>query len=325
MPTVFTVDAHAGGEPCRVIVGGVHPLKGSDLGKQRSDFQSRFDWLRSGLMREPRGHANMFGCLLQPPVRKTSEYGLIFFDTEGYLDGCGHGTLCSVAVWRRLYGMVELPFTIDNPDGSMSHVLSIKGDQDASSVTIEMPPAHVLVDTVEIPGYKGVYATIAKCSNVFAIVSASDIGLGGLLKSSLALVQKKGREVMEALRPVVKQSELVTGLEIVFYEQKGSNPYLFATTVVFSGKQIDRSPCGTGSTALFATLMERGKIGLGEILKTMGPSRQQFTLNVAETGSTKDSARICLSGSSYVTGVHQWVFNDSDPLKLGFSLNEWIQ
>lgn len=321
MATVFSVDAHAAGEACRVVVGGVPFLPGTSLESQRQAFRERHDWIRTALMWEPRGHSHMFGCLLRPPVREGSLYGLIFFDTAAYLDGCGHGTLCSIAVWNRIHGEPSVPFEIDNPDGTAVRVTENDTRSGGCAATLEMPPARVLSENVPVPEHGEMKVAIAHCGNTYVLVPAVAAGLTELRRTSLSRVQKKAAGVRRALS-VRGNLAAESSPEIAFYQRRDGEPMTFTTAVVFSGSQIDRSPCGTGSSALLATLLQRGEIGAGETMRTVGPAGQEFRLVSDGSRDGSDGYRIRLRGEAYVTGLHEWVVDDSDPLRTGFQLND---
>jgi proline racemase len=345
MGTLFSVDAHAAGEPCRVVTGGAPFLEGRTVSERRADLRDRHDWLRRTLMREPRGHGGMFGALLVPPERRDSAFGIIFFDPVGYIDGCGHGTLCAVAVWRRLFGPLATPFGVDNPDGSVTRVLEVEGNGDGSSSTLYMPGVQVLDSEFPVPGLPRGAAGLARCGNLYLVLRAEDLGIRDLSNEAPARIRDRATQVRNAAASLLEGAEgFPTGrasgwLEVAVYqervEEEGAGVPCFSTAVLFSDTQLDRSPCGTGSCALFGVLASRGTVFAADGLTTVGPVGGKFHLAGAGEGPEEGAAdatdggpdsfdfRFRLRGSAHVTGVHEWVLGPADPLLEGFRFEEF--
>lgn len=332
MPLIHTLDAHAAGEPCRVVIAGLPRLHGDTVKARRTDFRARHDWIRTALMCEPRGHDGMFGALLLPPEREGSEFGLVFFDPVGYLDGCGHGTLCAVAAWRRLTGEMSSPIAIDNPDGSVTRVLSAEpaGGDGATRSTLEMPVARVVEERTAVPGWDGLDAGLARCGNLYLLVRAESAGIHDLPGAGADRI----REVGGALRAAAVEGvpagalrpdggdDVPEELEVAFYARdpsRGGDAAAYSTAILFSRTQIDRSPCGTGSCALLALLAARGDpaVGAGSI-RTRGPLGEPFELASDPGGGEGGGRRIRLTGTAWLTGTQQWILDESDPFRAGY-------
>lgn len=316
--TVFTIDAHAGGEPCRVVYAGFPGLPGGTMGERRRAFRERWDRVRCGLTLEPRGHSGMFGAVMTAPARAGSRYGLIFFDPVGYLDGCGHATLCSVAVWRRLWGPPELPLTIDNPDDTVTVVRELDGDDDRCRVTVLLPPVRLVAGASGGPGVEGLGdGVLAECGNRFVLIPAAAAGLTDLRAASAARLRRAAERVRSAWgAPAAEEG---CALQVLFFEEaRGNIVPTYRTAVVFNGTQIDRSPCGTGSATLAAALLARGALRPGALVRTVGPAGEAFELLVAPSDREPGGFDVELSGCAYITGVHQWVFSESDRLAWGY-------
>lgn len=316
---VSTIDAHAAGEPCRVIVDSEIVLPGDTMKARRDHFRGHFDGLRRTLCREPRGHRDMFGAMLTPPARPESAFGLIFFDTNGYLDGCGHATLCSLAVQRRRGLDPSVPFDIDNPDGTRTKVIGLRGSQDQVSATLSMPPARTLRGSVRLDGHPDVDAFLATCGNTYLVVESGSAGLPDLADVAPGRIRRTGAHLRDAVLSSAGDG-LSEDLEVAFWWRPDATDTI-QTAIFFSRTQIDRSPCGTGSCSLLAGLLDRGEFATGDEVRAVGPAGLAFSL-VAEARTGRDGYDVALSGSAYITGIHEWITADDDPLADGFLLEE---
>jgi proline racemase/trans-L-3-hydroxyproline dehydratase len=316
---VATIDAHAAGAPCRVIVDASPALQGDTMKERRAHFRGNFDGVRRSLCREPRGHRDMFGALLTPPARSESAFGLIFFDTNGYLDGCGHATLCSLAVQYRRGIDLSVPFDIDNPDGSRTRVIGLQGSRNRVLATLSMPPARTLRDSVRLEGHREVDAFLATCGNTYLVVESGSAGLPDLADATPGSIRKIGSRLRDAALRSAGE-EVPEDLQVALWWRPGTADTI-ETAILFSQTQIDRSPCGTGSCSLLAGLMDRGDVGPGDEIRTVGPAGLAFTL-AGEPRAGGDGYDVDLRGSAHVTGLHEWITSDDDPLAEGFLLEE---
>lgn len=287
--------------------------------ERRNALRTGWDWVRTGLTHEPRGHSGMFGAVLTPPIRTGSAYGLIFFDPVGYMDGCGHGTLCSIAVWRRMHGVVALPFSIDNPDDSVTRVLSVEGDDEHCAIELAMPPATVLADPLEAPGLSALRPALVRCGNTFLMVDAHAAGVTNLSDCTTSDLEAVARQ-MRALGRAAFAGRSGGGLEILLYEETTDSRRTFATFVLFNGTQVDRSPCGTGSAALTALLITRGMLRNGVVIRTVGRAGAYFEVEGRARAGSPSMIDVQLRGTAHITGVHQWIFSDADDLARGYLL-----
>lgn len=316
MASLFSIDAHAAGGMCRVVYAGFPALRGADAVERQAFVRRSLDWIRTALMHAPRGHPGAFGALLAPPVRATSAYSLIFFDPSGYLSGCGHGTLCSVAVWRRMMGNLDAPFDIDNPDGSVTRIVSANGNGERCTTTMGMPWSTVAVEKLRVPWRGGIEAGVARCGNLYLLVEAEQLGA----TPDRRFNQETHRDrILSEIRGAAQHVRGV-GLHdlqgvVVYQRLEGSAGY--ETTVLFNGTQIDRSPCGTGSGALGCLLLERGQIAAGEWITTYGPTRLPFCIAVRPGSADTPGYLVSVRGTAHITGAHEWIFSDDDPLRAG--------
>lgn len=316
MAFLFSIDAHAAGGTCRIVHAGFPALRGADAAERHNFVRQSLDWVRTSLMHEPRGHPSAFGALLAPPVRGRSAYSLIFFDPAGYLNGCGHGTLCSVAVWQRMMGELDVPFDIDNPDGSVTTVVSAAGDGEQCTATLRMPTATVVADRIRLPWRGGIDAGVVRCGNLYLLVDAEQVGATAERQFSRdAQRDRILSEIREAAQNVCDVGDERT-LEVVVYQRLEAGGG-YETAVLFNGTQIDRSPCGTGSGALGCLLLQRGDIGADEWINTYGPARLPFSATVSPRADGAAGYEVSLRGTAYITGVHEWIVSADDPLRAG--------
>jgi len=314
--TIYTIGAHAAGEPCRIIDGRAVELHGRTLQEKRDHWQTKYDWLRTALMQEPRGHKGMFGAVITPPIVDESDYGLIFMDPVGYLDGCGHATLCSVAVWRRMNGNITAPFKIDNADGTSTCVVDVEGDGEYATTTLLMPTADVIREQVQIGECLG---GLVHCGNNYLLVDSSQVGIPDLQNATTTQLREAA---VNLLQPALDRFSEYESLEIALYRTLDIGES-YANAVVFNEAQIDRSPCGTGSSSLVSLLLHRGKIDEGERVQTIGPAGESFELEVKRAHSDDErsaSYKVRMKGTAYITGEHEWTFHQNDPLCKGFTL-----
>jgi proline racemase len=329
---VQVVDSHTMGEATRVITGGV-AVYGKTMAEKREYLWKHQDLLRQQLMLEPRGHDDMVGAILTDPVHPEAQYGVVFMDSGGYLNMCGHGII-GVTVVTLETGMIPCQeglnaIAFDTPAGLIKVEAVISNDQ-VMSVTFENAPAFLFKENYEfqLSDGKTLKADIAFGGSFFAIVNSRDLGIRVEPEYSYAFL-KYGSEIRETLNNRIgvehpEHSHINTIDLVEFYDQP-SHPEAQLKNVVFFGNgQLDRSPCGTGTTAKLAALYHKKKIGIGEefvhesILGTLFSGEI-----VGEARIKKQKAlRIKITGNAYITGFSQLVVDADDPLKQGFTLRK---
>ncbi len=327
---ITCVDSHTAGEPTRIVTSGIPKLRGKTVAEKRDYFKENLDYLRTFLMHEPRGHNDMFGAVVVEPSDEKADLGIIFIDCGGYLDGCGHGTI-GVATVAVETGLIEArepetKITIETPSGLVETICEIK-DGHVEEVKLRNVPSF-LYDTkeVDVPGFGKVEIDIAFGGNFFAIVDVKQVKLKINPKNSLKLIDAglKIRDAInkqvEVIHPMKKYINKVNLVE--FYDDPDIPEAHCKNVVVFGNGQIDRSPCGTGTSAKIATLYAKGKLKLGEefihesILKTVFRGK---ALKETKIGKFKGIIPE-IKGKAYITGFNQLVMDPKDPLKHGFQL-----
>ncbi|MBA14872.1 MAG: hydroxyproline-2-epimerase [Sphingomonas sp.] len=268
----FCIDGHTAGNPVRLVAGGAPLLRGASMSERRQDFLARFDWIRTGLCFEPRGHDMMSGGFLYPPTREDADVGILFIETSGCLPMCGHGTI-GIITFALEHGLIlpETPGRVraEVPAGVIDVEYTTEGDR-VTSVKIHNVPAYVAARGVQIDveGIGALTIDVAYGGNYYAIVEPQG-GYRGLDAMSaadiLALSPKVRAAVREAVQPVHPLDPTIGGVSHVLWADKPAGEGADARNAVFYGeKAIDRSPCGTGTSARMAHLADRGVLKPGD-------------------------------------------------------------
>ncbi len=303
------IDSHTGGEPTRVVLEGAIPLEGTTMAERRADFAARFDGLRRGIVREPRGSDVLVGALLTPPVSPEAACGVIFFNDVGYLGMCGHGTIGLVETLRHQGRVQPGPVTIDTPVGPVVATLREDGD-----VSIRNVPSHRhLADVrVEVEGVGTVVGDVGYGGNWFFIVHEPRFEID--LAHEKTLTETCWRVRRALAREGITGED---GAEIDHVELFGSGPVVGADSQNFvqcPGGAYDRSPCGTGTSAKLACLHAAGKLAPGEEYRQASVTGSVFRGSVEPFG---DGVVPTIVGRAFVTAESTLLLSDDDPLRYG--------
>src|SRR5688572_31651047 len=324
------VDSHTEGMPTRVITGGVGPVPGASMLERKLHFEAHMDDLRLLLMREPRGHAAMSGAILQPPTRPDADWGVLFIEVSGCLPMCGHGTM-GVATVLVETGMVpvsepETVVRLDTPAGLVTARVAVEGGK-ATAVTLRNVPSflHATDRELDIPGLGTVRYDMAFGGNFYALTAAADAGLevdparsGELVEAGLAVIAA----IDAADRPVHRADERIAGCaHVVFHAPGRDGADARAATSIHPG-WLDRSPCGTGTSARLAQLHARGELALGESFVNESVIGTRFIGRIAEETSVGGRPAIVpeITGRAWITAMGQYLLDPSDPFPAGFDL-----
>jgi proline racemase len=324
------VDSHTEGMPTRVITGGVGPVPGASMLERKLHFEAHMDDLRLLLMREPRGHGAMSGAILQPPLREDADWGVLFIEVSGCLPMCGHGTI-GVATVLVETGMVELrePETVvrlDTPAGLVHARVAVEGGR-ARSVTLRNVPSflHARDATVEVPELGSLRYDMAFGGNFYALVPAADAGVEVDPAQSQLLIDR-GAAIMAAInaadRPVHPDDTRIAGCRhVVFHAPGRDGADARAATSIHPG-WLDRSPCGTGTSARLAQLHARGELAVGDSFVNESVIGTRFTGRVAEETTVAGRPAIVpeITGRAWITAMGQYLLDAEDPFPAGFSL-----
>lgn len=327
---ISTVESHTEGMATRVVTGGVAALPGATMEDRRQYLLASMDGLRTMLMFEPRGHGAMSGAILQPPLHPDADWGVLFIETTGCLPMCGHGTM-GVATVLVETGMVPVrePVTtivLDVPAGLVSVDVHVR-DGHARQVTLLNVPsfAYALDQEVSLPDRGAITLDLAFGGNFYAIVRGSSLGVS-VDKSHVPELIGAGLRVMEAVNeqcePVHPLLSGVRGCHHVNVLAEDATARRSPHAMVIHPGWIDRSPCGTGTSARMAQLQARGELGPETDFLSVSLIGSQFVGRFSELTTVAGRPAIVptITGRAWVTGTAQWVVDPEDPFAEGFLL-----
>ncbi len=328
--TFFCVDAHTCGNPVRVVAGGAPILPNVGMAEKRQIFMAEHDWVRRALMFEPRGHDLMSGTILYPSSRDDCDVGVLFIEVSGCLPMCGHGTIGTVTVALE-EGLVtprtEGRLALEVPAGRVEVEYRREG-RFVEEVRIFNVASylHAADVAVEVPGLGRLVVDVAYGGNYYAIIEpqAAWTGLDGMSAGDIQRLSPMVRSAVQAaLSPVHPEDDRIAGVSHVMWCDRPKHPEAHARNAVFYGeKGIDRSPCGTGSSARVAQRVARGKLAVGEnfvhesIIGTLFHCRVESATTVGKY----DAIRPSVGGWARVIGHNTIYVDERDPLAFGFQL-----
>lgn len=327
---ITTVDAHTAGEPFRVITGGYPELPGETILARRRYARSQLDHLRSALMWEPRGHADMYGCIVTPPVSAEADIGVLFMHNEGYSTMCGHGIIgiAKVALETGLLPMREPETTIriDTPAGLVTAYAEVVGGQ-VTKVRFRNVPSFVVAldEVVQVPGLGQVRYDLAFGGAFYAYVQAADVGLlctAGHFRRFIELGLAIKRAVMSS-RPISHpfEEDLSFLYGTIFVGPPVEAGAHSRNVCVFAEGEVDRCPTGTGVSGRLAIHHARGEIR-DEPMVVESIIGSRFGGRIVEETTYGPYAAVVpeIEGTAHITGRHEFLIDPQDPLKDGFIL-----
>ena len=318
---IRAVDYHTGGEPFRIVTEGVDALQGATILDKRRDALERLDHVRRLLVHEPRGHADMYGCFVVEPNDAYADLGVVFFHNAGYSTACGHGTIALVT-WALDEGIVERiegenHVIVDVPSGRLDTWARVEGDR-VRSVRFRNVPSFVWAEGVELDEKR---VDIAFGGAFY--VSAEERVEPGELSRLIELGRELKREV-EAWQDVVHplEPELRDIYGVIFWQEEAERPLTQRNVTVFADGEVDRSPCGSGTSARLALLDRSGRLMRGEELRHLSIIGSEFRARVVGDAEVAGIPAVVteVEGSAYRTGEHAFTLDPDDPLGEGFLL-----
>ncbi|MCW3783150.1 4-hydroxyproline epimerase [Defluviimonas salinarum] len=326
--TFLCIDGHTCGNPVRLVAGGAPQLQGATMLERRAHFLAEYDWIRTGLMFEPRGHDQMSGSILYPPTREDCDVGVLFIETSGCLPMCGHGTIGTVTtaienglVSPKTPGVLRL----DTPAGLVIAEYRQEG-RFVEEVRLTNVPAFLHAEglTAEVEGLGEITVDVAYGGNFYAVVESQAnfrdiednraldlVGWSPKLRASL----NAKYEFAHPEKPEIK------GLSHILWTGAPKHAEATARNAVFYGdKAIDRSPCGTGTSARMAQWAAQGRLSEGEdfvhesIIGSLFKGRIEGRTKVGE----RDAIIPSIAGWARVTGYNTIFIDDRDPFAHGF-------
>ena len=329
-----TIDAHAAGEPLRILTSGLPPLQGATILEKRRYMQEHLDHIRRALMWEPRGHANMYGCVLTEPVTPGADLGVLFLHNEGYSTMCGHGVIALVTALLQTGAIAakgqQTPVTLDTPAGQVRATAHLTSDGQVERVSFLNVPSFVYARDVqvEIPIYGKLTVDIVFGGAFYALLPAEHVGLRVVPEETAQLVT-----VAEALKRAVNERLAIR------HPDEEDLGFLYGTILtgppensahhsrnicVFANAEVDRSPTGTGVSARLALHYARKELTPGQsiTIESLLGASSVFHGCVSSLTQVGPYAAIVpeVSGKAFLTGRHEWILKASDELGRGFLL-----
>jgi proline racemase len=321
---VTAVDYHTAGEPFRIVTGGVPPLEGASILDKRRFAAERLDHVRRLLVHEPRGHADMYGCFVTEPEDDGADLGVVFFHNAGYSTACGHGTIALVT-WAVETGLVpatgpEARVVVDVPSGRLETVARLE-DGAVASVRFRNVPAYVEAEGLLAEGLR---ADVAFGGAFYASV-ASPLPVEPRNVTELIALGRAVKAELEATRQFVhpEEPELRDIYGVIFWERLDFGPPLRQRNItVFADGEVDRSPCGSGTSARLALLERAGELERGAELIHESVIGTTFAARVVGDATVAGRPAVVteVEGSAARTGTHEFVLEPRDELGEGFLL-----
>jgi proline racemase len=319
------------GEPTRIIIGGIPNIPGKTMAEKKQHLENNLDHIRTATMLEPRGHNDMFGSIITQPCNDEADFGIIFMDGGGYLNMCGHGSIgaVTVAVETGMVNAVE-PYTdvvMDTPAGIVRAKAKVENGKVREVSIINVPAFLYKKDVqIEMPEIGTVTFDISFGGSFFAIVHANQFGLKVEPKNAQKLTEiaLKMRDIInetiEIEHPTLSHIKTVDLVEV--YDDPTHPEATYKNVVIFGQGQVDRSPCGTGTSAKLATLHTKGELQEGELFVYESILGTLFKGKIVGKDKIADYDAIIpeITGAAFITGFNHFVIDPEDPVKYGFIL-----
>jgi proline racemase/trans-L-3-hydroxyproline dehydratase len=330
---ITAIDTHTEGNPERVVTGGIPPIPGKTMLEKSKYVRDHLDHLRTLLVDEPRGHNNMYAALLVPPAVEKADIGVLYLEPGGYATMCGHGTIgiCTVLVETGIIEArePETEIVLDTPAGLVEARVAVKNGK-AESVAIRNVPSFLYKADIEldVPGVAHVKLDIAYGGNFYAILEAGSVGMEVKTDNANEIIAM-GTRIWQAVNEQVEihhpLEPLIDCVNYVEFCAPATHPKAtLKNAVVIPPAGMDRSPCGTGTSAMMATLYTKGQLHLDEefvyesIIGTLFYGKLIAETRIGEYQAVVPTIR----GSAYITGIHQFVVDARDPFPAGFHLGK---
>jgi 4-hydroxyproline epimerase len=330
--TFFCVDAHTCGNPVRVVAGGGPNLTGATMSEKRQHFLKTYDWIRKGLMFEPRGHDMMSGSILYPPSDPENDFGILFIETSGCLPMCGHGTIGTVTIaieeglvtpkvkgkirMEAPAGLIHIEYQQTNEKVDWVRLTNVKSYLTATDLTVDCQELGEIVFDV---AYGGNYYAIVDPQKNFSGIQ--DFTAGKIIQHSLEIREKINKKYAD--RFIHPENDTIRDVHHILWTGTPIDPTSSGRNAVFYGdKAIDRSPCGTGTSARLAQLHAKGKLKKGEAYIHESYIGSKFIGRIIEetTIGTIKAIVPSVQGWAKVYGYNTIIIDDDDPYAHGFQV-----
>lgn len=328
---ITAVDAHTGGEPLRIYTEGYPRLPGDSILAKRRYAIEHYDHLRTATMWEPRGHADMYGCVITEPVTTDGDFGVLFLHNEGYSSMCGHGIIAVTKVVLET-GMIDIDvkkvsINIDTPAGRVTAFPHWSNEKVAAVSFLNVPAyVYALDQVINLPELGEIKYDIAFGGAYYAFVNADSVGvrldqsgfrrlieLGSLIKQKV-MIQKA------VTHPFEEDLGFLYG--VIFVGEAYEDGNHSRNVCVFADGEVDRSPTGTGVSARSALHFARGEIGIGESIVVESILGSLFKVEVSEETTFGPYKAVIprVTGEAHICGINKMLIDPDDPLRNGFML-----
>ncbi|WP_240838950.1 proline racemase family protein [Acidaminobacter sp. JC074] len=327
------IDAHTGGEPLRIITSGLPPIPGDTILKKRSYVKENLDHLRKLMMLEPRGHDDMYGCIMVDPVTDDGDFGVLFTHNEGLSTMCGHGI---IAVTKTMIELGRIPSVegenvvrIDSPAGRITAFADVEKGE-VKQVRFRNVPCFMYKEDISIhlEGYGDIVCDIVYCGAFYIYVNVNKVNLSvlpeyGKILTEIGMKMKYDVEArMEIMHPV---DTGITGIYgTIFYEDVVRDGQILDTknVCIFAEGQVDRSPTGTGTGGRVALHYHKGEMKKGDTLKNLSIIDTLMCGKVLEETEVAGYKGVIteVSGTAHIMGINKLLLDPQDPLPEGFRI-----
>jgi len=329
---ITTLDAHAAGEPLRIITGGLPETQGTTILERRRYMLEHLDYIRRALMWEPRGHYNMYGCVITEPVSSEADIGVLFMHNEGYSTMCGHGIIALVTVLLETgtfpaKGQLT-PINLDTPAGLVRATAFLGGSGHVERVSFLNVPSFLYAQDVELilPKYGKLLVDVAYGGAFYAFISSEKVGLKVMPQNTEQLVaaaeaiKSAVNATISIEHPIEPDLSFVYGTILI---DAPENPSHHSRNIcVFANAEVDRSPTGTGVSARLALHHTRGEIIDGQEIIVESILGSASTFHGKVVGRAKvgpyDAIVPEVSGKAFITGQNDFIIDKQDELGRGF-------
>ncbi len=332
---ISTIDSHTAGECTRLVTGGLPPIPGQTMAERLAYAEEHLPWVPGFLLLEPRGHKDMFGAILTPPCSAEAGVGVLFMDNQGYEPMCGHAVIGTATTVLET-GMFEMTepetlVTLDTPSGPVQVYAQVE-DGRVASVSFENVPAFVYCSDValQVPEVGEVTVDVVFGGLFFVFVNARQLEIE-LIPANAARLADLGMRILATVNEQVsvrhpELSHIDRIIDLRFYVEPGNEGAGSRNVVILGDHMVDRSPCGTGTSAETALRYAQGQLEMGESFVTESIIGTRFKGQVVAEAQVGSGSKIFpaviprITGSAYVTGFHRFVLDAKDPFPEGFRL-----
>ena len=330
--SIKSIDMHTGGEPLRVIIDGFPKLEGNNVLEYRNYIKKNHDHLRKALMHEPRGHADMYGCILLPPNDEDGDFGIIFLHNEGYSTMCGHAIIAisTLAVKMKWVEVVspETIIKIDAPCGRITAFVQIENGE-VKNVAFHCVPSFVVAldEKVVVDGLGEISYDLAYGGAFYAYVNSNQFNLP-LIKENYSQLIKTGMDIKKAVmkssdkikHPFEEDLSFLYGT--IFIGDPVTKGIDSRNVCIFADGEVDRCPTGSGVSGRMPIHYKRGEIEPNQELLIESITGSVFKGSIHQTTTYGPFEAVIprVEGSAYIVGTNQWLIDPNDPFKEGFFL-----